>query len=819
MSETPLKTSRPRAAMAVGLAVTLVVLGLHLVGLDRRAEWATIDWRLKHFTPPHRSDDIVHIDIDDRALAELGRWPWPRTQQARIVQTLTDAGAKAVVMDILLPDMQDEVHDTRLASALAGNEQSALAFVLDFDSPDIGSAEMDRLALPVGVSTASAPTGQLTPPLATFRDAVAHAGFVTCRPDADGVTRRVRPVGQAGDELFGQLSLVVAASDLATTLGPLEAVTVAPGALTLTFAGGATRVLPLDADGRVLINWQRGLDYSDHVSAAAVVFAAKQQDAIGRNRQFRRLILRDMTEVLGDSSEMDRLIEQGDLAAIDRHGQERLAFVESLLVGDPPTDPDDLASYELLMAMRDRIRQLDDADALLEADLQRFRSRIDGRICLIGSTTTGAADFVATPIDPLTPGVVVHANLIEMIRTGRFLRQPAAWVTLASILAAGWLTSLLVAHGSLIRGVLGALVLSAGYVGFVSLVALPYWGLLPAIVGPVAAAAATLLVVAIFRELTEERAKKHIRGMFAHALSGELVDQLLANPSLATVGGQRRRITSMFTDLAGFTAMAEQLGPEQTVAILNRYFDRMTTVIQGQHGGYINKFLGDGMFCLFGAPVMQRDHAARALRAAADIHRALESLNAELTDEGVAAGLHIRVGLATDEAMVGNCGSSERMDYTAIGDCVNLSSRLESANKVLSAGATLPGIIVTDVTWRDAAVDLPSRAMGALSINGFDEPIALRQVFVETDTEFTASLVQFASALEAYEAGQFARASEMFNAILAERPDDLLAWRYAAAACYAASFQPGELWRPPAETSAGPISFPMPAAISPGDER
>ncbi len=826
MSDKPLKTSRPLAAFGVGLAVTVVLIVLHLLGLDQRAEWATVDWRLRHFTPPLRSDDILHVDIDDRSLETLGRWPWPRVTLARVIETLDAAGAKIVALDILLPDPQpigdvDGIDDDwALAGALASGRRSVIAFVLDFDSSGDVPSEMARMALPAVGDLADIPAGRLIPPYEAFQPATDLSGFATSQPDADGVTRRVRPVGRAGESLFGQLALVIAIDALADTLGPLESVTVGKRELTLTFASGATRELPLDADGQLLINWQRGLEYSDHISAAAVAFAADQMDLQERHRRLRRRIVRDITEVLGDPSEMDAFIEQEDWPAMDQASRELLDYLDtSLLANNPPTHPDDRQVYDLLVAMREKIREIDLADAALTEDLAAFRSRIDGRICLLGSTTTGAADFVATPVDPLTPGVVVHANLIEMIRSGRFIRQPDTLPTVGIILLAGAITSLLAAHRSLIRGVLATMILSAAYVAFVSLVALPQWQLLPATIAPVAAAVASLLAVAVFRELTEERAKKRIRHMFAHALSSELVDQLLANPSLAALGGRRQRVTSMFTDLAGFTAMAEQLGPERTVALLNRYFDRMTEVIQTRHGGYINKFLGDGMFCLFGAPVSQPDHAARALRASADIHRAVARLNKELAAEGVSTTLSIRVGLATDEAMVGNCGSTGRLDYTAIGDCVNLSSRLESANKVISAGAELPGIIVTQASWAEASVDLPSRAIGELLINGFDDPIAMQQVFVDTDEAFEEYLRRFSEALGLYREGRFGQAAQAFHGLMVDRPDDRLAWLYATVSCYAAEWNTTDPWRPPAETAIGPVSFPAPGARPSGDER
>ena len=135
---------------------------------------------------------------------------------------------------------------------------------------------------------------------------------------------------------------------------------------------------------------------------------------------------------------------------------------------------------------------------------------------------------------------------------------------------------------------------------------------------PLMAMVAGFAMVTAYRQLTEERAKRRIRALFAHAMSPALVDRLLEDPSVARLGGERRVVTCFFSDMAGFTSLSERLGEQGTVSLLNRYFDRMTDVIQNRNGGYLNKFLGDGLFVFFGAPVFQDDHPARAIRAAID---------------------------------------------------------------------------------------------------------------------------------------------------------------------------------------------------------
>jgi len=294
--------------------------------------------------------------------------------------------------------------------------------------------------------------------------------------------------------------------------------------------------------------------------------------------------------------------------------------------------------------------------------------------------------------------------------------------------------------------------------------------------------------------LTEERAKRHIRGMFAHALSPALVDKLLDDPSLAELGGQQRELTCMFSDLAGFTSMSQRLGPQKTVRALNHYFDTMTDVVQDFGGGFLNKFLGDGIFCFFGAPVLQDDHAARAIRSAVEFQQRLNDLNAAVSAElDEPAALAIRVGLAGGEAMVGNCGSTRRMDYTAIGDCVNLASRLESANKDFHTR-----ILIADVTWQAAGIDdLPARSVGPVLIRGVEEPVDLWEAWASpADEDLIAALATFADGVAAFGQGRFDEAEAAFKAVAKAIPGDYLSELYLALCEYGRSWSPGQPWQP-----------------------
>ncbi|MFW6133641.1 MAG: adenylate/guanylate cyclase domain-containing protein, partial [Planctomycetota bacterium] len=432
--------------------------------------------------------------------------------------------------------------------------------------------------------------------------------------------------------------------------------------------------------------------------------------------------------------------------------------------------------------------------------------RVEGRICLIGSTATGAADFVPTPVAARTPGVHVHGRVLETILSGRFIRRAGMWADLAAILACGAVAATVAAFRPILQAAAAAVVLAAGYAALNAWAVFGAWGVWLAAVAPVAAMGASFTAVTVYRELAEQRARRRIRAMFARALSPELVDRLVSDPSLAELGGQRRDVTCLVADLAGFTALSRRLGPRGTVAALNRFFDRLSDVVGARHGGYVNKFLGDGVLCLFGAPVAQADHPARAVRAAVDCLAAVDDLDAD------GARLSLRVGVACGEAMVGNCGSTDRMDYTAIGDCVNLASRLESANKFFGSH-----VLVTEKTWQaGGGDDLACRRLGRVRISGVAEPVAVREVIGaagDLPADRRDALATFAEAIEHFQRRDFAAAAERLERVAAADPNDRAAKVYLSLArAGAADAADADDW--PGECVAGDavvqVAYPRP---------
>ena len=414
-------------------------------------------------------------------------------------------------------------------------------------------------------------------------------------------------------------------------------------------------------------------------------------------------------------------------------------------------------------------REIDRNITLLTNEL---KPKIAGKICMLGATSSGVPDFVPTPLDQKTPGVIVHSIIINTILSGNFVYPASMSANVITILMAGILVSFLAATRPILQAAPLSLLAAIAYAVINALVVFAWWNIWLAFVAPLGAMLLSFLFATGFRQLTEERAKRHLREMWGKSLSPALVEQILKNPSMVNLGGQNTELTCMFSDLAGFTPLSESLGPQKTVALLNRYFDGVTDIVQTRCEGYLNKFLGDGVFVLFGVPINMGDHASRAIDAALMCQKEVIRLNEALAVElGGEVQLKVRIGLHGGEAIFGNCGSTEKMDYTAIGDCVNLSARLESANKFFGTR-----IIVSAHTWgmcdRD---DLLVRPLGNVFITGVRNPLNILEVVGPTDEideSHSQAVAHFAEAMDLISNRRFAEARGRLKQADELRPED-----------------------------------------------
>lgn len=408
-----------------------------------------------------------------------------------------------------------------------------------------------------------------------------------------------------------------------------------------------------------------------------------------------------------------------------------------------------------------------------------------GRIVLIGADLQESGNDVwKTPFAALLgyqkgqlPGVVIHAHALAQLLENQSLPVTPFWAVLSLYLAAALLGTAATRLDWPGWAELGlALTLLGGFS------ALTFWwygqgGALLPLGGPALALLGAAGWSYAEASRRERRQKRFIQSAFARYLHPDWVERLVANPDLLRLQGERRELTVLFTDVAHFTATSEELPPATLVWVLSRYLESMTEIIIA-HGGAVNKYLGDGIMVLFGAPVMQEDHALRAVRCALALDQFAETFRMQATGldgETVAFGL-TRIGIHTGEVTVGNFGSPARLEYTAIGDVVNTASRLESLNSHIGTR-----IAVSDATREQAlrhnASELRFRPVGRIVVKGKQKALHVFNPLAATP-ESIALADDYASGYALLEVGD-SRAAARFAELRIRYPNDPLVEFYA----------------------------------------
>lgn len=342
------------------------------------------------------------------------------------------------------------------------------------------------------------------------------------------------------------------------------------------------------------------------------------------------------------------------------------------------------------------------------------------KIVFIGQIVKGKADMGPTPRSGLTPLVLVHANLVNSVLSRDYVRLPPGWIVWLGGVALGYAgvvigrrrpVSVLVAFGALSV----AAYVAAAFGAWVQ------WSLWLPLVGPVLAFVTLLFYIGVRRVLQEQRGREEVNRMFGTYLSPELLKKMLKEKQGAAVRSERRPVTILFSDLRDFTSLSETTGQDELIALLNEYLAAMVECIH-EEGGTLHKFIGDAVMAVWGDLVSEGvdTDAARAARAALKMHRRLAELNRGWSAAG-RPELRMGIGLNHGVVLVGNIGSPRRMEFTVIGDAVNLASRLESLTKELKAG-TLVGEALEPLLARGG---FTLNARGAVPVKGKAKPVGV----------------------------------------------------------------------------------------------
>jgi adenylate cyclase len=356
-----------------------------------------------------------------------------------------------------------------------------------------------------------------------------------------------------------------------------------------------------------------------------------------------------------------------------------------------------------------------------EVPLEVFKDRI----VLIGASGSGLFETRATPFSGAEPGILIQATLTDNILHRSFVTKAATISDVLAVVLLALVTAVIVATTPATVGAVSTLALMAVYTGFALwlFAARSVW---VGIVAPLSAALLTFTAGMVINYLMEGRQKKQIRDMFSKYVSPEYVAVLAEDPSKLHLEGRRAEISLLFSDIRGFTSISEKLEPPEVIAFLNDYLDDMAEIVKSS-GGTLDKFIGDAVMAFWNDPIEVADHADRACDCALAMRDATLRISERFEREGKPR-IRIGVGVNTGDVVVGNIGSlKHKLDYTAIGDAVNLASRLEGLNKDFSTT-----IIISEFTRAKVAARFETRPLGQIQVKGKLEPVQVYELLGRT---------------------------------------------------------------------------------------
>ncbi len=703
---------RHLARYLLGSALLLVMLGhsagVFRIGLVERFDAIFYDTKLRLTMPRDVDERIVVVDIDEKSLAEQGRWPWGRDRMAQLMDKLFDGyGVQLVGFDVVFaePDVSSGIKSLeQIASGeLRGNAafQSALRKMhpqLDYDARFAASLKNRKVIL--GYYLSNNENGQ--------------SSGVLPAPTFGGEVLAGKPLAATRWQTHGgNLPILQSAASGAGHFNPL-----------VDFDGISRRV-PL------LAEYQGA--YYDSLALAVV-----------------RALL-DFPPVLPGFADADNTyLEWLDLPTAQ--GSLQLPVDENIAALIPYRGPQ--GSFPYLSAtdvLHDRVAP----------------ESLRGRIVLVGTTAPGLMDLRATPVSAAYPGVEVHANLIAGMLDGALKHKPDYLLAadVVQVFVAGALMVFLLPLLSPLKATLtGTFVLLALFSINLSLwqagnLVLPFAG-------------AGLLVVLLYAVnmswgyFVESKTKRQFTELFGQYVPPELVDEMAKNPEGYSMSGRKAELTVLFSDVRGFTTISEGLQPDELAALMNEYLGAMTVVVR-DHRGTLDKYIGDAIMAFWGAPMADPEHAQHAVVTALEMQVALKALNQRLMAKGWPE-LKIGVGVNTGPMTVGDMGSPVRKAYTVMGDAVNLGSRLESITKQYGVGIIV-GEGTRDVLGnRFVLRELDRvRVKGKAEPVGIYEPLGLDG---QVDTATLEKLKLWNQALQAYRSQDWDRADMLLLNLIRQEP-------------------------------------------------
>ncbi|MDR1626658.1 MAG: adenylate/guanylate cyclase domain-containing protein [Spirochaetia bacterium] len=712
---------------------------------------------------PDISPDITIFGIDFASLNAFGRWPFPRYRHANLLDALSNIQNQgdrenAIFVDIFFiePDTQQAVNDALLTESIQNNGRVFLETVLDLNPPPAGTGDeffgrQEALYSEFGSLKVSGNWEKLTPfyglqpPLIPYGKAARGYGHANYLEDYDKIYRR-QPLVARSSRLVETLKLDDIASGYALDRENYEWLCwtdtegidhVAPYPLTeaaLTSLkkqmqrGAPLREEDIDGDGKTDLSYYTLKKYRDNFTPAVTLSLALNY--FGKT-------LGDIEVVLGSHIRIPspKYFDAKNESWIPYRVPGGDAELQEILI---PINE----NAEMLVNYMGAPSTSDGEGTFPVRSYATYASRVPGpdpsawprtwalrnKIVMLGSFTQGmAADEKPTPFG-LMFGVEIHANALNTILMNKFLTHAPWWLDMLILcfLALG-IAFLASRFSPLLSGLAVILAVIAYFI--LTTFIFDYHALILNFSLPAIASVVTFTAIVVYRTMTEEREKRLIREMFGKYVSPQVVDELLKKPP--ELGGVDRELTVFFSDIRGFTTMSESMTPQELVNHLNIYLTAMTDIIVKEYNGTLDKYVGDEIMCFWGAPLPQMDHAILACKCACKQMKALHDLN-----KGWPKEKHINIGIGINSGImtVGNMGSPGRMNYTLMGDNVNLGARLEGTNKAYSTN-----IILSEYTYGLVKDRVVVRELDNIRVKGKNKPVVIYELIDVPEEGFDAS--------------------------------------------------------------------------------
>jgi adenylate cyclase len=671
------------------------------------------------------------VDVDEESLAKLGQWPWPRNRLAQIVDIARENGAATVGFDMVFAE-PDRLSPDFFTKDLPAGARAAVERALD------GVPGNDD----------------------TFAQAVARSNVVLGAILTDN---------GAAPDLPDRGGFVYAGDD--------------PAPFLVTFSAGAAPLpkLARASAGIGALNWLPG---RDHVVREAPLLMRLGSTIVPS------LALELLRTAQGVSTVVVRSSNASGQTAF---GQE--TGVNTIKVGDFELATGPHAEQRVYFSRFEKGRYLP-AWKFLAGEIPR--DEIEGRILLVGASAAGVLDQRATPVERVTPGVDVHAQIVEHALGHGDLVRPD-WAAPAELFAACVLALIASLAASVAAPLAGALVGLGAIVAMfgVAWQAFSAHGVLIDPLYPSATVAVSYLAGAVELLRHERSLKAQVKNAFGRFVSPAVVERIAASPEKLTLGGEGRIITLMFCDMRDFTHMSEGLTANEIISFMNDYLTPLSDLILVS-GGTIDKYIGDAIMAFWNAPLDDPDHARNACRTALAMRVALANFNIGRKELAAEQGrahrdAHFGVGLNTGFCSVGNLGSIRRFDYSAIGDPVNVASRIENLSKFYRFD-----VIGSDET-QQAAPEFAWLELDRVQVKGRQQPTRLFALAgdpaMAQSPEFVALRERHDAMLGAYRARAFIHASEIAGELSRAYPQHAPLYRRYAVLCEEADATPPEEWR------------------------